>query len=532
MKKYLFLDKRSTIFKIIFSVLFSFTQVIGFNCYKFDSAMLYSVFTYLFILILIPFVYFFTSFLWNIPYTKQKNSKISSILFEKKYSFFLLVGLMLLAWTPILIILYPGNFSYDAGTQIRMLKFDALSKYHPVLHTLFMGLTILLGHNLFGSWNIGILLHSILQMLIMSSIFSFTLLYLHKKRIPNIYNYIFLILYLFLPTHSVFAITTTKDILFSGFFNIVLLLFIELLTNPDQFFTKKKIFITIFFTFLLIAFRNNMLYAFIVFIPFALFYLKKYFKKVIILFLSILAIVFIYDKSLTYVFHIENGPRVEMFSFVVQQFARTYHKDPLSLEERQNIEKLYLNDSLQDYHPHISDPVKSNFNTEELLANKGKYASLYTHLLFEYPNTFIDSILNNTYSFFYLFDKLPDEGAKTYIEISCLKEENGTIDRNYTCGKNNSFIYQLVMDAKYQHIPILDIFMNMAFYFIVLIYVSIYLLYQKNYKLFVPILLLILYMGTNFLAPVAIVRYAYPLFTTFPILIYFIYQTKKDYLKK
>ena len=85
------------------------------------------------------------------------------------------------------------------------------------------------------------------------------------------------------------------------------------------------------------------------------------------------------------------------------------------------------------------------------------------------------------------------------------------------------------MDAKYQKIPLLDILMNMAFYFIILLFVSFYLLYKKNYKLFLPLLLLLLYMGTNLLAPVAIVRYAYPLFTTFPILIGIYLETKKGH---
>ena len=529
MKKKMFLEKRGVLFSLLFSIVFSTTQVIGYNCYRYDSALFNHFSTYLSIFFVFLLCFPISYFLWNMKISKYKEDKISKFLFEKKYSFFLLTFLIFLAWVPTLIILFPGNFSYDAGTQIRMLQFDVISKYHPVLHTLFLGLTIFFGHNLFGSWSIGILLHSILQMVIMSSIFSFTLLYLHKKKVPNWMNYCFLILYMLLPTHSVFSITTTKDILFSGIFNIVLICFIELCTNIDKFFTKKNILLTILFTFLLIALRNNMLYAFVLFLPFLLWYYRKYFKKLLVFFLVILAIVFFYDKTLTYGFHIENGPRVEMFSFIVQQFARTYHKDSLTEEEKQSIEKLYSNDSLKNYHSHISDPVKSNFNTEVLLTHKKEYISLYLSLLKKHPNTFVDSILNNTYSFFYLGDKLPDKGAKTYIEISCLKEENGSVDRNYTCGKNNSFLYQLVMDAKYQRIPILDLFMNMAFYFLVLVFISLYTLFKKNYKLFFPLLLLILYMGTNFLAPVAIVRYAYPLFTAFPILIFIFYQTKKDF---
>ena len=159
-----------------------------------------------------------------------------------------------------------------------MLLFDVVTKYHPVMHTAFLGITIYLGHTIFNSWNIGLLIHSIVQMIIMASIFSYTLIYLYKKKIPSYLLLFFLIVYLFLPTHSVFSITTTKDVLFSGLFNIVLICYIELCTNK-KFFTKKNMIITILSTFLLISFRNNMIYAFILFIPFILLYYKKNFKK-------------------------------------------------------------------------------------------------------------------------------------------------------------------------------------------------------------------------------------------------------------
>ena len=527
MKNILFSKKRKILYSFIFSILFSTLQVIGYNCYKFDTAKLYSITTYLWILLITIITYIITNLIWSIPIIKSKKIKASEFLFNKKYSFFLLLLLIIICWLPVLISFFPGNFSYDAGTQIRMLLFDVVTKYHPVMHTAFLGITIYLGHAIFNSWNIGLLIHSIVQMIIMAGIFSYTLIYLYKKKVPSYLLLFFLIIYLFLPTHSVFSITTTKDVLFSGLFNIVLICYIELCTNK-KFFTKKNMIITILSTFLLISFRNNMIYAFILFIPFILLYYKKDFKKLSIIFVSILAITIIYDKALTHIFKIENGPRVEMFSFVVQQFARTYNKDNISKEYKEDIKLLFLNNSLKDYNSHLSDPVKSNFNTEELLNNKKKYIKLYTHLLIENPNTFIDSILNNTYSFYYLFDKLPDPNTKTYIELNCIKEVDNSIERNDNCKFNNNILFKIVNDAEYQKIPLLNVFMNMAFYFIVLLFAGIFALYKKNYKLFFPLLLLIFYMGTNMLAPVALVRYAYPLFTTFPIIIYIYYQTKKD----
>ena len=127
-----------------------------------------------------------------------------------------------------------------------------------------------------------------------------------------------------------------------------------------------------------------------------------------------------------------------------------------------------------------------------------------------------------------MINKLTKTNTKTYIKINCIKEVDNSIERSDNCKFNNNILFKIVNDAEYQKIPLLNILMNMAFYFIVLLFVGIFALYKKNYKLFLPQLLLIFYMCTNILAPVALVRYAYPLFTTFPIIIYIYYQTKKE----
>ncbi len=523
-------DRRKMILCFLFSLIFSSTQVVGYNCYLNDTAALNKIMTYISILILAPTIFIVTWKLYNIVKKEDINSnKFYEFLFEKKYSLLVLMLLMILSYLPILIAFYPGNFSYDAGTQLRMLKFNLVTKYHPVIHTFFLYVTIFTGNKLFSSYNIGLSIHSISQIIIMTLIFSYTLIYLNKKKFPKKYNLIFLLLYMFLPTHSVLAITTTKDIIFSGLFNLVLIKTIELSTDTEIFLNNKKnIVVFIIICFLLLSFRNNMFYAFLLFIPFVLVVLKKYYKKLIIVFSSIIFIFESYNLFLSNVLKIEDGPRIEMFSFVVQQFGRVYNKEKLTKEERKSIESLYKNNALEKYNSHISDPIKSEFNTEELLNNKSKYLKLYFNLLKKYPNTFIDSIVNNVYSFFYLNDKLPDKNAKTYIEINCLDTNNNTFSRSDNCSNKSNLYknyYKLVRDAKYQNNIILNVIMNMSFYVLIFIFVIVFTLYKKNYKLFLPLLLLLLYLCTDILAPVAILRYVYPFFTAFPIIIYMFYES-------
>ena len=365
----------------------------------------------------------------------------------------------------------------------------------------------------------------------MASIFTITLRYLYKKKFPSLFILLFLLLYMFLPTHSVFSISTTKDVIFSGLFNLVFICIYELSTNTEDFLSKNKnIIITIILLFLLFTFRNNMIYSFIIFIPFILILLKKYSKKVLIICLSSVLLFGIYDISLSKVFKINNGPRIEMFGFVVQQFARVYNKENLNSKEKKDIESLFKNNSLAMYNSHITDPVKSEFDSEKLLKNKNKYLKLYLKLGLKYPLAYVDSIMNIIYGFFYFGEKLPQSGTKSYMGVQCLSTDNNTFATSNDC--NNNFLknhyYNLLENANYQKIPVLNILMSMALYVTILLFVICKLLAKKEYKKFIPILLIALYILTNILAPVAVVRYMYPLFTTCPLILLCLHNKKEN----
>ena len=516
---------------IVYSIIFSFLQVIGYNANKYDSARLNNISTYLYTLSLSLIIFLALFFISKIEFKDIKTKYIDN-LFNKKYSFIILLLLILLAWLIPLYALYPGNFAYDAGTQLRMVQFNVLTKYHPVMHTFFLYIPIVLGGRLFNSYDIGLLLHSIIQMLIMGSIFSYTLIYLYKKKFNPILLIIFLLIYMFLPTHSVFAISTTKDVVFSGLFNLVFILFYELSTNTEKFLSKKRnIVITIIMLFLLFSFRNNMIYAFIVFIPFILVLLKKNYKKILLISLSSILLFYIYDISLTKVFKINNGPRVEMFSFVTQQFATVYNKEDLSKEDKESIEKLYLNNALERYNSHINDPSKNDFNSEELLNNKSKYLKLYLKLGMKYPLTYVDSIINTTYGLYYLDETLPQPGTKSYMGVQCLSTENNSFFGSDDCDNSKylrNVYYNLLEKASYKKIPILNILMNMGVYCLILIFSVCYLIHKKDKYRLIPILLVSLYISTNILAPAALVRYMYPLFTLIPLIIFVIYNKKEN----
>lgn len=177
-----FNDKRSIIYSAIFLFIFSFFQVIGYNCSKYDFTYLNRIGTYCEIFSLMPITYAFTSFFINLKFEKirDNSNRVTDLLFNRKYSIFILTLLIVITWLPILYSFYTGNFSYDASTQVNMINYNVLTKYHPVIHTVFLSNSILLGHNLFSSYSIGIFIYSFIQMLIITFIFSYTIIFFIK----------------------------------------------------------------------------------------------------------------------------------------------------------------------------------------------------------------------------------------------------------------------------------------------------------------------------------------------------------------
>ncbi len=528
---------RENIFLILLSLMVIFLQVIGYNCSIYDSARLNYLVTYAYISKFFPIVFVVFNFLWHLKFCPTINkNKIVEVLFNRKYSIFLLTCILFLSWLPILIAFYPGNFSYDVSTQLRMINFNEFTKHHPVIHTLFIYITIEAGNKIFLSYDIGILIHSIAQMLIMAFIFSYTLVFLYKNKFSYKINIFFLFIYMFLPIHSMFSITTTKDVIFSGLFNLAIIKIIDLLFHTDQFLSKKnkQISLVIIF-FLLLSFRSNMIEAYILFLPCIYIVLRKYFKKIFLLFLCPLLIYIVYDVSLTKSFKIPNSPKAEQYSIIAQQLARVYNYEQIGDIDKENIERLYYDNALDYYNSHISDPVKNKFNTDEFLSNRKKYVNLYLKLGTTYPLTYIDSIFDNLYSFFYIGDILPDLGSKTFIEISCLDYDNVFYERTIVCNKNivpiYDLYYNLLNNATYQKDPILNIMMNMGVYLMIVLFVSFYTVAMRKYQLFAPIWLLLCYLFTTISAPVAIVRYVYPLFTCMPLIIYLFFANKQSLFK-
>ena len=144
-----------------------------------------------------------------------------------KRSFWISWGVIFLLWLPALLASWPGVYVIDNVFQVQWFLEGNISVHHPILHTYILGFCMEAGKKIFGSYEAGLGVYSVGQMLILSGLFSYAV-YALGKRLAGIFRLVCLLLYACMPYHAVSSFTATKDILFSGFFLILVLKSYEL----------------------------------------------------------------------------------------------------------------------------------------------------------------------------------------------------------------------------------------------------------------------------------------------------------------
>lgn len=533
---------RKKVYLLLVGILISFTFVIGFNLTYYDDSLINKLTTYLYCFGCFYFIYMCSIYLiekkqYIISFVnKFKLEKLDKFLFKNK-TFLKSFVLIIMAWMPILLAFYPGIFSYDSSVQLNEYVGGYLTNGNPVFHTIIVGFLVTAGHNIFGNYNFGVLFYSIFQMIVLALTLSYIINYLNRKEMPFSIKFIMLLIFMFLPTHSILAITTTKDVLFACIVAILISKIIDMSYNPEAFFNKDRCIINIIIisilSFLMMIVRHNGLYAFIFLSIFMLILLRKYILKIILIIVITFGLEFSYLKIMNrYILSSQTDfggtTQSAALCIPVQQLGRTYNYANLSKKEKDELNMYVLKNNNRDgylnYEVRKSDQVMWNMDFGLINLNKKQFLKMYVKYGLKYPKIYFDAFLQNTIGYWYIGDKLPDNTTyRTYIEIRSQDDFNNTNGEIHFDSKIPNLMdtyYKMGEKGTFQYIPILSLLMCNAFYNILLILLFIYNLYKRNYKLILPQMLLFGLMITNLLGPVSLLRYSYYLYLCFPLFIY------------
>ena len=532
-KAILMADRRSLAFSLVMGALMAGALVIGTQIYRTDMSRLTEPVTWIKILFLLPLAAAVSivllrglptcrDWLARDPLNRFRTERLLT-----KRAFLLVWGGIFLCWIPVLLASWPGVYAYDAPYQMYQLLHDhQLMAHHPILHTLFLYGTLSFGERFLGSYEAGMAIYSVLQMLIMSAVFAYVWRCTARWRLSGSLQLLCILAFALLPTHSIFAVSATKDVLFTGAFTLCVAFGLDIVFDPARFFASWKLqlrfCLALFFMF---ALRNNGFYAFLLFVPFFLWTFRRYWKRALLLVLVCVCLQQLYFGPVHRLLNVADGNSREALCVPIQQLSRAMMQasDQLTAEEKAQIEALIPN--WRKYSSRTADPAKNTFWTERFKENPGENLRLWATVGLKCPTVYVDAFLCNNFGYWYPDMIYPDPPAwHPYQEYRIASYEIAKRDDLLYLERQSKLpllswaLEGFCYSVPHQWVPALSMLFSPGFMFWLLaLYIAI-CWYQKRYIWITPAILLLALWATTLLGPVVLLRYVYPLFTCMPLL--------------
>lgn len=451
--------------------------------------------------------------------------------------FFLMQGLIILCYLPVLLSQWPGNFVYDAADEMRdyinFLEEHSISNHHTIVHPLLMGSCYSLGGKLFGSVSVGFGIYTTIQMLAVTAALAYLLWYFRIRKVPAVFRICAFLAAAFFPVYKWFSITATKDVLCGAFALIFAVGMMRLFYDKEKlrWYGYAGIVIS---GILSCLFRNNMIYAIVVGGALLVVFQKKWRARLVLL--ALIAGIFIGQKASTKIlFKAVNAYAPDTYresmSVPLQCLARvsSYRKDELPDDLYEEITMYIPEYKLESgYSPFISDDIKASANETLLKNNKTNFIKLWVKVGLKFPDEYAESILSNTMAYWY-----PINLARCIIMD--FASYHKLIENGEQIAKH-SFMPQWVNDiydyyyywGNYRNTPILGYIFRPVLYIWTLIFGAVYSIYKKDWKKLSVFVIPAMYFGTCILGPVVALRYIFPIIAIMPIFAMVLLEKKAE----
>lgn len=455
----------------------------------------------------------------------------------KKYRWLKYFLIIFICWIPTVLAFYPCNIGYDGGYQVRYYIFNQTVEHHPVLitklYSTFYVIGIMLKNPAFGMF-----LFSLFQMSFMSLVFSYTVKFIeeetHKKWIRNIS----ILFYAIYPYNQLFAITTTKDVIFAG----LMLIFIVFLYKM----IKEKYKISDYLYFILIGIlmllsRNNAIYTLKVSLPFLMLILIKDKYNLLKVATTFILIIVIYPKINGNLYKSEGSQsdegslRISIFSQAVAKVVKD-KENKLTIEEKEKISYFFKDykELGKRYMLNVADNTVKMANNKNINKNQKEFFDFIIELGKKYPITYLESFLNTTRGYWYIEDVSFSEilyfdhpGAFELYEFGIGKNEYKVI-HDSKISKLKEVYFNMFCKNEYQKLPIIYTIFQPAIYFYITLAFLLYTIYKKEKDKMVIAIFIFTFFASCFMAFCSIIRYMYPVMVSTPIMLALVQKNKKE----
>lgn len=346
--------------------------------------------------------YFILKIIWNkiLEFEMLDSSEERNV---SKKLFWCVAGICLLCWIPYFLTLYPGVVTWDSEWQVEQaLGISSYSNHQPWIQTLIIKLCCFVGNLISENVNTGVGIYVFCQMCVLALIYSYVICFLYEKGVRRAYLVGCLVFYAVFPFNAFYAVTMWKDVTMGA----IVLLFSVILWKMELNEQNKKDWCLFFALGVLICLlRSNGFYAYLLCVPFIIFFLKK--KRIqagVLCMLTVLAVMGVKGPIMDK-YGVIQPDTIESLSIPAQHIARVITDGgELTEEQEELLEKVIdLKRVPDEYDKTISDPIKTlvrEKGNQDYIKEHGKeYLRLWLGLGMKYPGSYIKAQIDQTKGF-------------------------------------------------------------------------------------------------------------------------------------
>ena len=456
--------------------------------------------------------------------SEKPPRSVPSVLGSRKAAF-CLFALAFLCWLPCLLAYWPGLLTYDFPTQMDFVFEGSWTTQQPPLHTLVWWLVV----KLEGVCGLhAVTWYALLQMAFLACAFAYLLSYLAKRGVSLVLWVLAALFCTVNPVVALFAISPVKDTMLAGVLVFVLVLIAQLIGSPSAFAQSKArccgLVVGLFACCLL---RDNMLVAVGLFAVVSVVVMKGNRKTIALLCGIPLVAALVVIGPVYSAAGISSGGSA-IASVPIQQVANvvSHHGDELSADEQAAIDAVLPFDRLQDsYVPRFADTTVRLFKARPSSVGSMResiidFLKVWAGFIPRYPLEMFDAFATLNVPYWYPFAQTPDPSSqRDYIETSVWKTSD-----YYTVEPDSKLpalreAYEAVASYAPFNNPLLGLVFSpsSAWWYIVF---ATYLLYASGARRNVLLVMLPLLFWLSFLVgPVSNMRYMFPIFCLYPLLV-------------
>lgn len=461
--------------------------------------------------------------------------------FFKRRTFACVFLILLIIHLPYAVLSYPAIFWGDTPSQIAqgfnvseetseyliLISEDVrLNCHHPVFHTLMIHAFLCVGR-LLNSYNLGIFLFAVFQLLTYFSVVALVIRYLNKLGVARIWLYILLAYYGFAPRMQNHSMLITKDIWY-GIFTLLFIVSLDQIirdySSGIELFNSRYAgkYLYLFLSgFGMILFRNEGIYVVCATLLIAGI-VRAGSRRILCLCCGGLIIITTMINHVIFpAFDISGGSRREMLSIPFQQTARylSVYPEDVSQEEMESINSVLDGNHIAELYMYTrSDPVKATFNEAASSADMKRYFKTWTAMGLRHPGVYLGATINQIYQYFYpeteYMSRVPYADSTILMNHTNELMRRGGIqtDFHYPSVFNRlRNLYEQIGEAA-ARFPVLSVLSKAAYYLWYLLIILFYNLFKKERRGVILVTPLLLQILVCFAGPLGgtCFRYLYP----------------------